>query len=41
MKKSKKQLIEDVLIKISFDEFKTKLIEKLIDDDISELILNK
>lgn len=32
---------EDELIKISFDEFKTKLIEKLIDNDISELILNK
>ena len=32
---------EDELTKISFDEFKTKLIEKLIDNDISELILNK
>lgn len=33
--------IEPNLIKISFDEFKTKLIEQLINYDISELILNK
>lgn len=33
--------IKTNLTKISFDEFKTKLIEKLIDNDISELILNK
>lgn len=33
--------IEPNLIKISFNEFKTKLIEQLINNDVSELILNK